>query len=380
VARAQEWIARHSLPLADAVRPENLRRALGAISRKFDGAEAAENTIRRKRMVFNNALAYAVTTDRLKANPLPKADWQAPLTDTEVDFRYVPGPHLARDLITAVGAQGPRGAHLKAFFGCLYYAAMRPGETAALADHDCLLPDPQAEPDGWGELVLARSNPEAGSGWTDDGRPHDTRGLKRRARNARRSIPIPPDLVHLLHAHLERYGTAPDGRLFRAVRGGRVTSTEYSRLWATARRDALHPRDADTPLAQVPYSLRHAGISLWITAGIPPTEAARRAGHSLTVLYTASTPSPSAATSTTPMNSSRRPCKRAMDDFRERGLNCPATARWRHAAAAVGRRLTGPLSAGGCWGRAAATGASRLSPTSRRPQGAGAGCGVDGAG
>ncbi|MDD1064118.1 site-specific integrase [Streptomyces cocklensis] len=285
VARALEWIARHSLPLADAVRPENLRRALGAISRKLDGAEAAENTIRRKRMVFNNALAYAVTADRLKANPLPKADWQAPLTDTEVDFRYVPGPHLARDLIAAVGAQGPRGAHLKAFFGCLYYAAMRPGETAALADHDCLLPDPEAGPDAWGELVLARSHPEAGSGWTDDGRPHDTRGLKRRARNARRSIPIPPELVHLLHAHLERYGTAPDGRLFRAVRGGRVTSTEYSRLWSTARRHTLHPRDAGTPLAQVPYSLRHAGISLWITAGIPPTEAARRAGHSLAVLY-----------------------------------------------------------------------------------------------
>jgi hypothetical protein len=74
VARALEWIARHSLPLGDAVRPENLRRALGAISRKLDGAEAAENTIRRKRMAFNNALAYAVTTDRLTANPLPKAD------------------------------------------------------------------------------------------------------------------------------------------------------------------------------------------------------------------------------------------------------------------------------------------------------------------
>ena len=285
VARGLEWIALHSLPLTDTARPENLRRALEAVSLKLDGGDAAANTVRRKRMVLNNALVHAVTCDRLQTNPLPKADWQPPLTDIEVDDRYVPGPRLARDLITAVGAQGPRGAHLEAFFGCLYYAAMRPAEAAALIAQDCHLPHPEEGPQAWGELVLTRSHPEAGSGWTDDGRPHDTRGLKRRARNATRSIPIPPDLVHLLRTHLQRYGTAPDGRLFRALRGGRVRSTEYSNLWHTARHCTLTPTDVATPFAQAPYSLRHAGISLWITAGIPPAEAARRAGHSLTVLY-----------------------------------------------------------------------------------------------
>jgi integrase len=184
-----------------------------------------------------------------------------------------------------VRVQGERGAHLEAFFGCLYYAAMRPAEAAALTESDCRLPGPQEDPQTWGELVLSRSHPEAGSGWTDDGRPHDTRGLKRRARNATRSIPIPPDLVHLLRAHLQHDGTTPDGRLFHARRGGRVRSTEYCRIWSTARQRTLHPDDTDTPLAQVPYSLRHAGISLWITAGVPPAEAARRAGHSLTVLH-----------------------------------------------------------------------------------------------
>jgi hypothetical protein len=69
------------------------------------------------------------------------------------------------------------------------------------------------------------------------------------------------------------------------VRGGRVTSSEYCGIWSAARRRALPSHDAQTPFAQVPYCLRHAGVSLWITAGIPPAEAARRAGHSLTVLY-----------------------------------------------------------------------------------------------
>ncbi|MFF2849913.1 hypothetical protein ACFVT5_26785 [Streptomyces sp. NPDC058001] len=35
----------------------------------------------------------------------------------------------------------------------------------------------------------------------------------------------------------------------------------------------------------MPYSLRHAGVSLWIKAGVDPVEVARRAGHSPAVLW-----------------------------------------------------------------------------------------------
>ncbi|MGW5699303.1 hypothetical protein ACWEWX_53900 [Streptomyces asiaticus] len=35
----------------------------------------------------------------------------------------------------------------------------------------------------------------------------------------------------------------------------------------------------------MPYSARHAGISLWIKAGVDPVEVARRAGHSIVVLW-----------------------------------------------------------------------------------------------
>ncbi|MGW1789225.1 hypothetical protein ACWCO0_01085 [Streptomyces tubercidicus] len=56
-------------------------------------------------------------------------------------------------------------------------------------------------------------------------------------------MPILPALVAILRRHQETYGTAP-----------------------------------------VPYSLRHAGVSLWIKAGVDPVEVARRAGHSIAVL------------------------------------------------------------------------------------------------
>jgi integrase len=37
-------------------------------------------------------------------------------------------------------------------------------------------------------------------------------------------------------------------------------------------------------LAARPYDLRHAAVSLWLNAGVPPTEVAQRAGHGVDVL------------------------------------------------------------------------------------------------
>lgn len=280
VVAALAWVAKHSLKVTEAARPERTRAALDALSRKLNGEPAADNTANRKRMVLSNAMRYAIEKGVLSANPLARVDWDPPAKDDEVDFRYVPNPQQAADLIAAVREQGPRGAHLAPFFGCLYYAAMRPSEIAALTAADCRLPEA-----GWGELVLAGSRPEVGSGWTDDGASYEQRGLKRRARRATRPVPIPPVLVGMLREHIKTYGTAEDGRLFRAARGGRVRSTEYCEVWDRARVKALTKAEAATPLADVPYSLRHAGVSLWINSGVDPVEVARRAGHSLTVLF-----------------------------------------------------------------------------------------------
>ncbi|MEV8419949.1 tyrosine-type recombinase/integrase [Streptomyces niveus] len=286
VATALAWLKKHSMKVEEAAHPANLRRALDALSLKLNGQPASDNTVKRKRAVLSNCLRYAVERDHLPTHPLSKVDWEPPQTDDEIDFRYVPGPKQAKVLIEAVRTQGNRGEHLEAFFGCIYYASMRPSEIAALKRKDCVLPDEShGSAPSWGELILEESRPEVGAGWTDDGASYEQRGLKRRARRATRSVPIPPILVRLLRTHLSTQDTAPDGRLFRAVRGGRVRSTEYCEVWAAARRKALTADEANTPLAEVPYSLRHAGISLWLKAGVDPVEVARRAGHSLAVLY-----------------------------------------------------------------------------------------------
>ncbi|MFJ3193745.1 tyrosine-type recombinase/integrase [Streptomyces griseoviridis] len=280
IGSALEWLASNSLKVADVAESDVLRGALRDLSKKLDGTPAADNTVRRKHSVLSNAFKYAIERDLLASNPLKRLDWKPPTTSDEVDFQYVPGPAQVAELLGAVAESGTRGGHLHAFFACMYYAAMRPSEVCNLKHPACKLPDV-----GWGELVLSKSRPEVGTGWTDDGKPYEERGLKRRARNATRPVPIPPALVRLLRTHIDAYGTAPDGRLFRGIRGGRVPSTEYSEIWKDARSLALTAEDLATPYADVPYSLRHAGVSLWIKAGVDPVEVARRAGHSPAVLW-----------------------------------------------------------------------------------------------
>nr|WP_198152871.1 integrase [Pseudofrankia sp. DC12] len=39
-----------------------------------------------------------------------------------------------------------------------------------------------------------------------------------------------------------------------------------------------------SPLAGTPYDLRHAAVSTWLNAGVPPTQIAEWAGHFVAVL------------------------------------------------------------------------------------------------
>ncbi|HZU56088.1 MAG TPA: tyrosine-type recombinase/integrase [Actinocrinis sp.] len=279
VAEILRWVAKTSLSVPSLTETRVIRQALNALSLKQDGKAAAANTVRRKRSVFYNALGYAVELDLLAANPIDKVQWTPPETAEEVDRRVVANPTQVRALLKAVSKHSERGRHLSAFFACLYFAAMRPSEAARLRLVDCYLPD-----NGWGRLDLQGSSPYAGTAWTDDGGTHDHRELKKRSRNAVRAVPIPPELVGILRAHIDAHGIAADGRLFRGARGGDLSSGEYPSIWRQVRQEALTAAQAASPLAARPYDLRHGGVSLWLNSGVSPTVVARRAGHGVAVL------------------------------------------------------------------------------------------------
>ncbi|MEV3873624.1 site-specific integrase [Streptomyces sp. NPDC049906] len=278
-AKALAWVEENSPAVVDLDSAKRVRVVLEHLAKRKNGTAAAANTFRRRRAVLSNCLRLAVEQELLAGNPLHRVHWETPKAVEELDARSVATPAQARLLLDAVGAQGPRGAHLVAFFACMYYAALRPEEVSMLSTDQCELPT-----EGWGRLMLSGARPQVGSAWTDDGKPFEERQLKHRARRAVRPVPIPPVLVTILRAHLETVGTTAEGRLFSAVRGGPVRSQEYGVVWKEARRKALTASQVASPLAAIPYDLRHACVSFWLRSGVSLAETARRAGQSVAVL------------------------------------------------------------------------------------------------
>ena len=285
-AAALEWLQRNVLRLDELADPEVMEHALKALASKRDGAPAAANTFRRKRPVFYAALKYAVKRKHLAANPLADEDidFTAPKAVETVDPRTVPNPRQAKALIESAGEIPPSGSALQAFFGSLYYCAMRPGEAARIRQDDFELPDSDGDPKEWGTVYLDTSAPRVGRSWTDNGTTRQERGLKHRPAGTVRPVPMPPPLVQLVRAHIAEHGTTADGRLFRGHYGGELSESTYGRVWEKARADALTAAQAASTLAKRPYDLRHACVSTWLKAGIEPKRVAEWAGHSVDVL------------------------------------------------------------------------------------------------
>jgi integrase len=227
--------------------------------------------------VFHGTLGYAVELGLLPANPVSRVQWHAPKAAVAINPAIVASPAQVRAILTQVCRIRPE---LAAFFGCLYYAALRPEEALAVHRDDLILPA-----HGRGKIILTTACPRTGSAWTSTGEPHEPRGLKHRPDGPIRVAPIPPVLVRMLRRHLSEFGATPDGPLFRSARDGMLSESVYGRVWRTAREAAFGPELAATELARRPYDMRHAALSLWLNASGAPAEVAACACNSARVLH-----------------------------------------------------------------------------------------------
>jgi integrase len=262
-------------------KPDVLRPMLDSLTVRLDGKPSASSVISRRRKVLNTAVEYAVELGYLDANPIAALKWKAPKSILAVDPRGVPNPIQVRTLLDGVREQGRVGRRLVAYYGCLYYAGMRPEEAAHLNKRHLAIPRK-----GWGEFHLDGADPYAGKEWTDTGRSRDRRQLKQRDRGETRTVPCPPELTALVHEHLDEFGTTADGRLFVGDRN-REELPRYTenRIWRQAREVAFTEDVVASPLARRPYDLRHAAVSTWLNGGVPPTDVAEWAGQSVEVLF-----------------------------------------------------------------------------------------------
>nr|BFE64988.1 tyrosine-type recombinase/integrase [Dactylosporangium thailandense] len=290
LAAAVDWLSGNTVDLTALKDAALVRKALDAIAlRRTDGKAAAAATVARKRAVFSNALLYAVELGRLEVHPLSVVSWSPPKLPNGVERNVVANPTQAAALLDAVAVDTPE---LKAYFGCLYYAGLRPEEALHLTESEFERP---ATPEGWGWLHLSGATAQPGRGWNDGDQATEDRGLKHRSAKTTRSVPVAPPLAAMLTDHVKRFPSASNGRLFVTRRGpgGRliehpigtpVPRNALSTAWKRARKKALTPAQVASPLALRPYDLRHACLSTWLNAGVPAPQVAEWAGNSVKVL------------------------------------------------------------------------------------------------
>lgn len=208
-----------------------------------------------------------------------------------VDPRVVVDPAQARQLLAAVTHVGTgarrrqdrdRGRRLHAFFACLYYVGLRPGEAHGLREVDCTLP-----PSGRGMVQLAGSVPEVGGQHCITKGQRSRRPLKAPRTGGGPAGPRPAGAgVDPAGARRRvRHRTGRTAVLRRPGRQGRPRVAVHPGV-EQAREVGLGPARPASPLARRPYDLRHAALSSRLAAGVPPTDVAERAGNSVAVLLT----------------------------------------------------------------------------------------------
>ncbi|MFI5839790.1 tyrosine-type recombinase/integrase [Catenuloplanes sp. NPDC051500] len=288
LASAVRWLESHTVDSNALTDAALVRKVLDTLALRMDGRAAAPAMVNRKRAVFSGCLKYAVELRLLDFHPLTLVSWTAPKNSDQVDRRSVVNPEQARRLLAEVPKIAPE---LEAFFSCMYYAALRPEEVLALRDDEY---ERTKKKGGWGTPHLTGSIVAVGKDWGAQYGSAAHRGLKHQAASATRDVPAAPVLCTLLETHIKEYPPSTSGRIFvtRRGSGGRsvptagqpIPNNTYTTVFRKAREAAMTPAQLRSPLARVPYQLRHACVSLWLNAAVPATLVAEWAGHSVYAL------------------------------------------------------------------------------------------------
>lgn len=265
---ALEWAEKASQPISTLNNSDVVMGLLGALATRLDGTPAAPDYYSRRRRSMRTLCSYAVRKKRLATNPLASnnlpADWSPPKGDDRVDPRSIGGAELVGRMLESCHLVGPRqGPRFAAFFGCMFWAMMRPAEGGP-ADTRRV----SASRIRMGELTFASS-----------ARP-PVRPTPPTAKSTRidspRTDPRKPSAPCRSRRSLWRcsVGTStPSASRRMAGSSGARAATASSRrrtggVWQRVREVALTPEQVLSPLMKRPYDLAHAGITWRLNVGV----------------------------------------------------------------------------------------------------------------
>lgn len=271
---ALPWLERWSIPL-DEITPAVIEATLDAATTRRDGRPMSATVARRRKNMLGSVLRSAVRHGLIDRNPMDRVEWRSPERDTTLDVSTVPSFVEVCRAVDLVARLESGGARYGALFAMVGMAGLRPSEVAGLDIGDLTLPAA-----GWGLAVVRGATTSPGARYTADGETWEDKGLKQRAADAVREVPLPPPLVAELRRHLERFPS--NAKVFTNVDEKPVSPANYGPVWERAR-TKLWPGNHLLAATTV-YDLRHAAATTMLRSGVMAAEVARRLGHSVDVL------------------------------------------------------------------------------------------------
>ncbi|WP_026930141.1 tyrosine-type recombinase/integrase [Glycomyces tenuis] len=281
-ARILGWAERHAPAIGVLDKEHTVEKTLSSMLQKFDGTARSSHCRRRARTIFSAICEYAVKEGLLEMNHVKAIKPARAKSGEAIDVRRAAGPQQVSRFLRQVHQRKPNGWRYRPYFATQVYGALRPEEAIALHVEDLDLPDEG----GWGWLHLHKSASHVGSAWTDTGDARDDRGLKMRDRDFIRTAPCPPQLTVILLDYMSQSDFKPgsEGQLFTRADGKLLAECTIRRIFHGARAKTFSGEELKTPLLKRQYDLRHTCVSTWLHAGVPATQVAEWAGHSVAVL------------------------------------------------------------------------------------------------
>jgi integrase len=258
--KSEAWLTKNMLRL-DELTPELLENVITEAAISSTGKRYAQTTLQRHRTTAKAMITRALDLQIIDRDPWPKVQSGRSrrktvrrLAGASVNAKLLPDPTRMRQVIRAMQSHQPASEMYAVIAHTMWLGGLRPSEVIDLDLSSCKLPA-----SGWGELRVD----QADIGEEEPGDP----------KTGPRTVPIPPELVEVLSAWIQKSGTK--GFLFRTRSEKRPTN--FGRTLHKACDEVGFPR-------MRPYDLRHTAATTYLNAGTAPGEVAKRMGHSVETL------------------------------------------------------------------------------------------------
>jgi integrase len=262
--KCPSWLRRQSLT-TEQIDKRVCGTARTSLTKRLDGAVKAPTTIQRYVSTVGALFNWLIENKYFTNNPwkveVKGRGRNANKVTTAVATHLLPTPAEARAEIEYSITQQRSKTKFHVLYYIMLFAGLRPGEARALRAEHCELPET-----GWGMLHVGKAAKSGTKRSTVDTPP-----VGPTKTGTTREVPITPELVKILRAHLAGRRT---GLVVANNARTMVQDSNLSDAWARTRRTDL-----------VLYDMRHICATAMIRSRMQPGTIAQRLGHSVEELF-----------------------------------------------------------------------------------------------